>query len=383
VDALKDIYDFKIICEDRDQGDKMPFPNEPIGRWYEYGSAYILRVPPGIKGARMILEALRQESYDVLYINSFCARRFSILPLVCRRVGILPKKPVVLAPRGEFSHGALGIKPKRKRAYIALAKMAHLLDGVLWQASSEAEARDIRRVLGNVNIRKAGAIAGGLFPAREESNQGNSILAVPDMCHCGRPMKSSSKNRVKVPGELRVVSLGRVCLMKNIEYAIQIFKQVQGRVWYDVYGPLEDTMYVVKCEQQRANLPDQVTFRFMGSIPHGAVSEMLESYHVFLLPSLGESFGHVIAEAMRAGCVPLISDRTPWRDLVASNAGWDLPLSCPEAFTSALHTALSWSDDEFQILSNNAITYVDNHALTRDAVRENTMLFEAAAGTVS
>jgi len=32
----------------------------------------------------------------------------------------------------------------------------------------------------------------------------------------------------------------------------------------------------------------------------------------------------------------LISDRTPWRDLAANGAGWDLPLHDPDAFVAAL-----------------------------------------------
>ena len=84
VERLKDEFDFKVICGDRDGGDGQPYASEPIGRWYEYGVAKVLRVPPGLAGAIIIIRALRLESYDVLYINGFLSRIYSMLPLACR-----------------------------------------------------------------------------------------------------------------------------------------------------------------------------------------------------------------------------------------------------------------------------------------------------------
>jgi glycosyltransferase involved in cell wall biosynthesis len=54
------------------------------------------------------------------------------------------------------------------------------------------------------------------------------------------------------------------------------------------------------------------------------------------LPSLGENFGHVIVEALSAGCPILISDRTPWRGLAERGVGWDLPLEDPAGFRGVI-----------------------------------------------
>lgn len=376
VEKLKDSYNFKIVCRDRDLGDKFPFSSEVVGHWYKYGSALLLRVPPGIIGATMILHALRRENYEILYLNSFCEKRFSVFPLLCRRFGLLPKVPVVLAPRGEFSDGALGIKPKRKQLYIAFANIAHLIENILWQATSEAEACDVRSALGNVNIYKAGAIANrGVI----EKTEKDSLFAQNSFNLCENS-KTLVFDRFKVPGVLRVVMLGRVCHMKNIKFSIEVFRHVKGQVTFDIYGPLEDEIYVAECKQLRALVSDSIEICFKGSISHKDVHETLKMYHVFMLPTLGENYGHVIAEAMYSGCIPLISDRTPWRDLVASNSGWDLSLLKPELFVTALQTALAWSDYEFNVMSKNVIRFVENHTLTRDAIQDNIMLFEAALG---
>ena len=39
---------------------------------------------------------------------------------------------------------------------------------------------------------------------------------------------------------------------------------------------------------------------------------MLFRSDVFLFPTMAENYGHVIFEALAGGCVPVISDKTPW-----------------------------------------------------------------------
>ncbi len=380
VDTLKDEYDFKIICGDRDLGDKEPFENEPVGRWYPYGSAQVLRIPRGARGAWMLIRALRVDSFDILYISGILSRTYSMLPLLCRRINLLPKRPVVLAPRGELSIGALGLKPRRKRLYLVLAKWVGLFDGILWQASSEWEKRDITAKFGSATVREAAAIVKRAPYASRANYQINPVMVAPDLLLRIADLPTQHDVLSKTPGQLRVVTMGRVCPMKNIDFAISIVKQLHGLVTYDIYGPLEDSDYVARCKRQCANLPDGITVRFWGAISHDSVPAILSKYHVFLLPTLGENFGHAITEAMQAGCVPLISDRTPWQHLKDAQAGWSLSLSTPEAFTDTLRTALTWSSEEFLRLSRNATRYAANHTLAQDGVRDNRLLFAAAAG---
>jgi glycosyltransferase involved in cell wall biosynthesis len=383
VEGLSDEYDFKIICGDRDLGDKRPFANLPAGLWHEYGAARVLRIPPGPAGAIRMLRAISSTSYDILYLNSIWSRVYSILPIVLRKSGLLLKMPIVLAPRGELSTGALRIKPRQKRLYLILARKAKLFAGILWQASSQAEKIDIMNSLGNVDVREAASIAAASPGNSKLCGTYEEVSGSLDSSVVSGPVEALGGRVSKVVGELRVVTLGRVCLMKNIEFAIGLFKGIRGRVIYDLYGPLEDENYMAKCERQCAYLPDGVTVRFMGGIPHDAVHETLSKYHLFLLPTLGENYGHVISEAMRAGCVALISDRTPWRNLEDAHSGWDLPLSSQDAFEAAIQNALAWTDEEFRQLSCNALSFVKNHTLTRDAIRANRLLFETALNTCS
>jgi glycosyltransferase involved in cell wall biosynthesis len=66
------------------------------------------------------------------------------------------------------------------------------------------------------------------------------------------------------------------------------------------------------------------------------VAEALSWAQVFLLPTRGENFGHVIREAMAAGLCPVISDATPWTDVARHAGGVALPWSDTDAFAEYL-----------------------------------------------
>lgn len=361
VAALGEKFEFKIVCGDRDLNDLKPFPGEPSGCWYKYDTALVMRLKGNVRGVLDILRVLRQEKCELVYINSVFTRMYSMLPMALRAFGLVPKRPVIVAPRGEFSAGALGIKPRRKRLWLAMAKSMGLFRSVIWQASSEHEKDDIVRVLGTVHVR----LEAGVVVARD----------VAEVARFRVPLGSGGP---KTPGSLRVATLGRVCRMKNIDYAIGLFRKVRGSVTYDIYGPLEDVKYVEICKDACKELPKNVTVRLMGGIPHHAVQPTLAGYHLFLLPTLGENFGHVLLEAMAAGCAVLISDCTPWRDLEDAGVGWDLPLSRPERFAEAIESALDWSDEQFRKISTVAHEYsrrIDTYATS---VQENEALFRVA-----
>lgn len=73
-----------------------------------------------------------------------------------------------------------------------------------------------------------------------------------------------------------------------------------------------------------------------------------------MLPTKGENFGHAIFEALNLGKPVLISDQTPWRNLSAAGAGWDLPLDSQDAFVEALQEALAWNQATYNMHSEQA-----------------------------
>ena len=85
--------------------------------------------------------------HDLLYLNSFFDPIFTLRPLLAQRLRLAPDKPILIAPRGQFSRGALQLKRWKKALYLALVCSFRLYKGVTWHASSDFEASDILRQL--------------------------------------------------------------------------------------------------------------------------------------------------------------------------------------------------------------------------------------------
>jgi glycosyltransferase involved in cell wall biosynthesis len=104
-------------------------------------------------------------------------------------------------------------------------------------------------------------------------------------------------------------------------------------------------------------MPSNITVDLAGAVPHEQVRQTLLAHDVFLLPTLGENFGHVIAEALQAGCPVVVSDRTPWRGLQDLGVGWDLPLGDLRAFTRVLQHCADMAPDEFDRFRKRTSAY--------------------------
>jgi glycosyltransferase involved in cell wall biosynthesis len=268
------------------------------------------------------------------------------------------RTPVVLAPRGELSTRALGLKKNKKRAFMALSRWIGLHRGVIWQASSEMEREEITRY-GSGAIRITPNI-----PA----------LAKVD----GRDL---DRKPTKSVGEARFVFLSRVARKKNLDFALRLLGDVEGRVVFDVYGTPEDREYLGRCEELMRQLPERVEARFLGPLPPDRVHETLLDYHFFLFPTLNENFGHVILEALLAGLPVVTSDQTYWRGLRERSAGWDIPLEDRGEFVRRLRECVAMDDAEFRTMSraarDRAVSYLED---PRALAATRQLLSEAAGG---
>ena len=66
----------------------------------------------------------------------------------------------------------------------------------------------------------------------------------------------------------------------------------------------------------------------------------------------------MIAEALVTGCIPIISDQTPWTDMNEAGAGWAIPLSNEQAYKSAIQEVIDMNDDDIVGKRKNIGNYV-------------------------
>lgn len=142
VESMGEEYEFYIVTRDRDFKDDRPYSNIQINSWNTVGKAKVYYISPDKFTFRNLYRLMAEISYDVLYLNSFFSFRATILPILVRLLSDT-KKPVLLAPRGEFSPGALAIRFLKKRTYTMLFDHSCIGNRFAWQASSMNELQDI------------------------------------------------------------------------------------------------------------------------------------------------------------------------------------------------------------------------------------------------
>jgi glycosyltransferase involved in cell wall biosynthesis len=357
VEHLSPEFRFTVACRDRDYLATEPYEGISTGSPQPVGAAEVVYLAPRHLSPWALAQLIRRSGADVIYVNSLFSTRFGIVPLLLRRVGAIPGVPLVLAPRGETAAGALALSRTRKRVYLAVARGLGFFRGVIWQASSEFERADIVARFG---------------PAVE-------VAIAVDLAQRGAPPGAPAPSRAdKQPGHLELLFLGRIAPMKNLEMGLEALRKVTGRVRFSIYGPVDDRAYWELCKRLIKQLPDNVQAEYRGEVPHEQVRGLMQSHDLLFLPTRGENFGHAIVEALTAGCPVLISDRTQWRGLRDSSAGWDLPLSEPGAFTAAIEQCVAMDARTYGELSRGAAALGARVAKDEAGVEQNRLLFRRA-----
>ncbi len=321
-ERLGESFQFKIVTADRDYGDSKPYPSVRPGEWQRVGRAQVLYLPPKDHSPWNLRRVMNGTQYDLLYLNSLFSPTFTLLPLLLWQTGLTRDMACVIAPRGELSPGALGIKNVRKRLFLRTAQALNVYKDVLWQASGFGEQADIRRWF------------------RGDATGQNPVVVAPDLPFRGDLQENATKRRAKQRGRLRLLFASRISPKKNLIGALRCLQGLRGVVDFDICGPVDDVGYWLTCRKFIADLPANIVVNYQGPIPHDQVVQEMAQHDLFFLPTLGENFGHAIVEALWAGCPVLISDQTPWRDLESAGAGWDLPVERDQVLSSrasALH----------------------------------------------
>ena len=97
--------------------------------------------------------------------------------------------------------------------------------------------------------------------------------------------------------------------------------------------------------------------------------------HLFILPTLGENYGHAIIEALSVGRPVLISDQTPWKNLSNFNAGWELPLNDKQAWIDKINEAAAWDQEAFDKHCEGALAYAKAHTNNEELVKKYIEMF--------
>ncbi|MGV1045283.1 glycosyltransferase [Limnohabitans sp.] len=349
---LSDRVVMDVFTRDRDLNNDLPYPKIKINEWNNTVNGKIFYSSPKYFGPRGLLRVLGVDCYDIVYMNSFFSLRGSIMPHFV--LPALVKGPrVLIAPRGEFSEGALKIKKFKKLFYIFLARHLNLYGGVFWHASTVHERDDILR----------------FFPGAKDRI---FIAADPVVVDEGRIELLSAP--LKKTDQLRMVFLSRVSPMKNLDGLLKILTTVSLPVRFDIFGPVEDVSYWARCTKLITELPRNIVVTFHGAVKPDAVSRIFAEYDLFAFPTHGENFGHVIFESLRVGTPVLVSDQTPWQQ--DDEGGLTvIPLHDEQSWRNAIEMAAHRTNEAQQAIRYAARNYAVRYASQANTKQENLNLF--------
>lgn len=357
VDALGDDISFFIVTDDRDLGDRKPFANINTNQWVNRGKAKVYYLHPNPLTFKTIRTIINTHSFDGIYINALFFPAFSFNILLLRRLRLVDNVPIIIAPRGLFSPGHLSIKRFKYISYILCIKILQLHRRIIWQASSEYEQHDIITWFG----KKA------------------RVVIAPALPSANAPQIDMNSNK-KQPGQLKLVFLSRISPMKNLDGALNMLKTITGDVTFTIFGPNNEPAYWNKCRDLINNLPVNIKALYEGPLSPQKVISELSKHDLFFLPTLGENYGHVIFEALSAGCPALISDQTPWRNLKQKGIGWDLPLNDVDGFRAVIQEFVNMDEDAHYEYSIKARNFCKEYVHSNPLVQMNKDLFRIAIG---
>lgn len=327
-DILGDEYDIRVLCLDRDYDDLKPYEGIKVDEYNRVGKAKVFYAS---SFSFSTIRRLANEC-DLVYCCGPYGT-YSMKSLLLNRLGLI-KAPYVLAPQGSFSPGAYAIKNTKKKFYISVMKMLGMFKHVYWSVTSKMEEEELSAVVGN-------------------------NLVTYEACDLPRS-EYVDHNRIKEDGVLKVIFLSRICVKKNLEFAIKSLAAVDNtkRVIFHIYGFVEDAAYWEKCKALLDKLPANIQWEYKGEADASMVPKVFADYDLFLFPTMGENYGHVIAESLMAGCPVMISDQTPWHDCKDCGCGFEYSLTDGEMFGKKIAELVDESPDEYKKRCDAALSYI-------------------------
>lgn len=110
-------------------------------------------------------------------------------------------------------------------------------------------------------------------------------------------------------GPLKVIYVGNVTEMKGISYLLEASKKIgKGKIEVTIVGAYN------KNDDHFSDYKNYVTFT--GQVVHKEVEKLLKKSDVFIFPSLGDSFGLAVLEALACGLPCIVSDNTGAKDVI-------------------------------------------------------------------
>lgn len=333
VDLLHLEFEIYVFTSDRDLGDQNSYENIEVNKWINNLNVNCFYCSPDNYSKKLIKEQILEINPSTIYINGAFSKRFSIVPLLVANT--INNIKIIVAPRGMFNNGALSIKPLKKKIFLWLSKKNNFYKNVIWHSTSNDETEQIKKIISKTVV----------------INEIKNIKSIND-----------SQRALSKGDDLKLFTVGRVSPVKNILFLLEVLSELkvfERKVSFDIYGPIEDESYFSQCKVILEKI-NTIKVSFKGEINQYNIAQIQPNYDLFITSTLNENFGHSIIEALSAQIPVIISDQTPWNNLVEYNCGYVLPLNKTK-WINCLNEVLKLTKDDLFQMGANSNKYLSNH----------------------
>ena len=167
---------------------------------------------------------------------------------------------------------------------------------------------------------------------------------------------------------------------KGLENLLRAWAQVVRDGWILHIAGYDQNGYGAQLRRLAEELAVNASVRITGALGDEEKWQHYVDADIFVLPSFGENFGLVIAEAMAAGLVPITSKATPWRMLEQQDCGWWIDVGV-DPLVNALQESMGMGEREREQKAQRAqIAARTNFSWRNIAIKTNKLYHWMVAG---
>lgn len=200
----------------------------------------------------------------------------------------------------------------------------------------------------------------------------------------GIELNAFPKEVVHKHGDKKVLLfLSRINPIKGLEFLLEAWSKLPSYLLSEwelhIAGNSDPKDYIYSLKEKVKKLSIQDTVKFIGPITGEAKLQKYQNSNLFVLPTLNENFGNVVAEAMMCECPVITTTNAPWSCLNEDKCGWWIDLSI-ENLQKTLVDSMSLSDEERHELGKKSRKCIITRYSAESVAKKTYRLYEWVLG---